>query len=292
MGPESGPRNTSACSSTAAVSRGDSLPHRLTRAPVHSCAAYSLTSISSRAPTNASPCSGYSRCNRASNSLHFSCPQSLDCILRRRPAHNQRSAGQHSQRCSPSLALRMGQSQAPVRRIARVYIAQFHHHPAQPQGLGLVETRTRIESALHVAIARQPHNPPHPRHPEEHLVPPNIFGRTHGHQVHQQVRSKSANLPHQPNQLIHPARSHGITHVAMHQPGLAQHRRRCRGLGVNRKIGQQEPLGLRKRPCNQVETRQGYNRVSQAAQPVDQDPLNRRLERQAVSPTGNFAPLC
>src|ERR1039458_1631660 len=77
MGPESGPRKTAACSRTAAVSRGFSVPHRFTLAPAHFRAACSLTSASSCAPTSASPYPGNCACSCVSSSCQFSAPVCL-----------------------------------------------------------------------------------------------------------------------------------------------------------------------------------------------------------------------
>ena len=57
---------------------------------------------------------------------------------------------------------------------------------------------------------------------------------------------------------------------------------------MNRKIGQQPALGVRKRARDQVKARQRDNRIAQAAEAMNQDPANGEIRLQTATPKIGF----
>ena len=201
-----------------------------------------------------------------------------------RTAHHQRTPCQRAQRGSRPLPFRRRQPQIPTGRIPDARIAQPSQRPRQPRRLRFKSSARSIQWVLQLFAARQPHHPTHAGQPEEGPVAPYILLSSHWHQVHQHIGPQPPNLPRQSQQLADMPRSHRVPHVALHQPGIAQHRGRGRRLRMHWEVRQQHSLGSRKHPLNQVEARQRHQGVSQAAQAIDQYLPDLRLRRQAASP--------
>jgi len=133
----------------------------------------------------------------------------------------------------------------------------------QPESLGLVQAGRRVEAVVQSLRIGQAEDSPHSGQAEEEPVAADTLQRTNRHQVDQHVGAEAANLPGQAQQFEGVARPHGVAHVAVDQARAAQHRRRCRSLGMHREVAQQHPLSLRESAFDQMKAGQRHDRVAQ-----------------------------
>ena len=259
-------------------------PTQVHLGPAQSCAANSLTSASSPAPTSASPCSGYRFASRPSSARQFSLPQSLACIFVPGPqtinGRSRRSTqSRRSRRCAPPRSISRSQlagsfslalPRAPIRRASRC-ASDSHISVAasnRRSHLGLI---CRADDVAHAAEAEE-------HEVAAHEVPGAQIGKQQQH-----IRFESPDRQSNAEKFDRVSRAHPVAHIAVDQPRFSQDRSSGWRFGAHWKIGQQAALRLWEAACNQMKAWQGDHHVTQTAQPVNQHFLDRRLSRQSPS---------
>jgi hypothetical protein len=131
-----------------------------------------------------------------------------------------------TQRLSSGLALGVREHQVPTGAVRRIGIAKLCHKTSQPRGFTFVPARRRIEDRLDLRLAGDADNAPNACHTQEQPITLDILPRPDVCQVDKHIRAKVANSHRQAQKFQRVSRACSVPHVAIDQPGVAQHSRR------------------------------------------------------------------
>jgi hypothetical protein len=112
---------------------------------------------------------------------------------------------------------------------------------------------------------------PHASHPEKQCISLNGKVASYRHQVDENVRPKTNQLPPQNSKIQKVTASHRVLHVSVNKTGITDNRLRWCRYRPNREISQQHPLREWKRPSYEVKAWQRHYGIAQTAKTIDEN---------------------